>query len=135
MTVNVLIIDNGGLDGLGGFLDLLLDALLGLLGSGGCLARLVLIGLLLGLGVVGVNVVAAVLGDELGEVLNRARAAVLNGLVLLAGAEKLDGGEALDLIGNVVRGSIDLGDGNLGGEVGVLSVEGSELVVLGGETR
>lgn len=134
MTVNVLIIDNGGLDGLGGFLDLLLDALLGLLGSGGSLARLVLIGLLLGLGVVGVNVVAAVLGDELGEVLNRARAAVLNGLVLLAGAEKLDGGEALDLIGNVVRGSIDLGDGNLGGEVGVLSVEGSELVVLGGET-
>lgn len=140
MALHVLLVDDDVLDSLGGLGDLPLDTLLSLvglllnlLGGGRGLAGLVLISLVLGLGV-GVNAVAAVLGDELGEVLNSARAAVLNGLVLLASGEQLDGGEALDLIGNVVGGSVDLGDGNLGGVVGVLGEEGGELIVLGRET-
>lgn len=81
----------------------------------------------------GSSLVLAVLGDELDQVLDGARARVLNGLVLGTGSVKLDGGEALDLIGNIVLGSINLGDDNLVLELGV-GIEGSKLIVLGGES-
>lgn len=81
----------------------------------------------------GSSLVLAVLGDELDQVLNGAGARVLNGLVLGTGSVELDGGEALDLIGNVVLGSINLGNDNLVLELGV-GVEGSKLIVLGSES-
>lgn len=81
----------------------------------------------------GSSLVLAVLGDELDQVLNGAGARVLNGLVLGTSSVKLDGGEALDLIGNVVEGSINLGDDNLVLELGV-GIEGSKLIVLGSES-
>ena len=74
------------------------------------------------------NLVATVLGDEGGEVLDGAGTAVLNGLTLAVGGEELDGGETLDLIGDVVGGGIDLGDGDL---VGVGLEQFTELLVLG----
>lgn len=95
-----------------------ISALLGLLSAGG----------------VGISLVLAVLLNELGEVLDSAGSGVLDRRVLGAGREDLDGGEALDGLGDVVGGGIDLGDSHLGGEVRVLSVELSELLVLGGET-
>lgn len=81
----------------------------------------------------GSSLVLAVLGDELDQVLNGAGARVLNGLVLGTGSVELDGGEALDLIGNVVQGSINLGNDDLVLEIGV-GIEGSKLIVLGSES-
>lgn len=120
-------------------LDLLLDLLLSLvlLGGSGCLHGLLVV-LLVGLGLLlagpGVDAVGTLLRDELGEVLDRARATVLDGLVLLAGAEQLDGGETSNLVGNIIGSSVNLGDLDLLLEVGLVLVEVSELVVLGGET-
>ena len=62
------------------------------------------------------------------QVLDSTRARVVNGLVLLAGGEELDGGEALDLLGDVVGRGVHLGDGHLGG---VVLEELAQLVVLG----
>lgn len=84
--------------------------------------------------IVGVDLVLAVVTDEVCEVLDGARASVLDWLVLSAGREKLDGREALDLVWDVVGGGIDLGDGHLGGEVLVVLVQATELVILGSET-
>jgi hypothetical protein len=82
---------------------------------------------IVGLGVSG-NLVATVLGDEGGEVLNSAGTAVLDGLTLAVGGEELDGRETLDLVGNVVGGGINLGDGDL---VRVGLEQLTELLVLG----
>jgi len=85
----------------------------------------------LALGRRGVDAVAAVLLDELSEVLDCAGTLVRDRGVLLAGCVQLDGGEALDLVWHVVEGCVDLGDGDL---VGERLEELSQLVVLGGET-
>jgi hypothetical protein len=116
----------GILDDLGGLGNLLLDA-----GSGGgLLGHAVSLDALSG-GILGSgDLVAAVVADELGKGLDGAGTAVLNGLVLGAGLEELDGREAGDVIGNVVGGGIDLGDGDLVGEGSELL---SQLVVLGSE--
>lgn len=109
------------LDLLGGLLHLLGDLLhllgsgLGLLlglfrhlagGSGGGTRNLLGLLGLLGDGLdrgsdVGINLVGAVLLDEVGEVLDRAASSVVN-RGLGASREQLDGGEALDLNGNIV---------------------------------
>lgn len=88
---------------------------------------------LLGGGGVGVSLVLAVLLDEVGKVLDSAGTGVFDGGVLATGREELDGRETLDGLGDVVGGGVDLGDGHLVGEFGVLSVELGELLVLGGE--
>lgn len=124
----LILVDDGLLNLLGGLLDLLLDAL----GSGGGLLGHA-VGLnALGAGVLGSgDLVAAVVADEIGQSLDGAGTVVLHGLVLGAGLEELDGGEAGDVIGDVVGGGVDLGNGHLVGESGVL---GGELVVLGSES-
>lgn len=123
----LVLVDDSLLDDLGGLLDLVLDA-----GSGGGLLGHA-VGLdALGGGVVGDgDLVAAVVADEVGESLDGAGAVVLYGLGLVAGLEELDGGEAGDVIGDVVGGGVDLGDGDLVGESGVLL---GQLVVLGGQS-
>ena len=63
-----------------------------------------------------VNTMAAILLDELGEVLDRARTLVRDWAILLAGWVQLDGGETLDLVWHVVEGGVDLGDGDFVGE-------------------
>lgn len=73
---------------------------------------------------VGIDFVFSVLLDEVGEILNGARAGVVDGVGFGAGREELDGGEALNLVRDVVGGCVDFGDGNLFGEGGVGSVEG-----------
>ena len=115
--------------------DLVLDTLLGLLSR-----SLGLLGHALGLDsvvgifllAVGVDLVASVVADEVCEVLDSSRTTVLDGRRLVLGGEELDGGETLDLIGNVVEGSVDLGDGNKRREIGK---EFTKLFVLGSETN
>jgi hypothetical protein len=123
----LVVLKDSVLDGLGGLGNLGLDTR----SSGGLLGHAV--GLdALGAGILSSgDLVAAVVADELGEGLDRASAGVLHGLVLGAGLEELDGREAGDVIGNVVEGGVDLGDGDLVGESGVLL---GQLVVLGGES-
>jgi hypothetical protein len=119
----LVLVKNGLLDNLGSLLDLLLDG-----GSGGGLLGHA-VGLDLGVGLLGGgDLVAAVVADKVGKSLDGAGAVVLNGLVLGAGLEELDSGEAGDVIGNVVGGSVNLGDGDLVGESGVLL---GQLIVLG----
>ncbi len=78
-----------------------------------------------------VNVVATVVTDESGQVLDGAGARVLDGLALLASLEQLDSRETLDLVWNVVQGGVNLGDNNL---VGVVLVETGQLLVLGSQS-
>jgi hypothetical protein len=119
----LVLVKNGLLDNLGSLLDLLLDG-----GSGGGLLGHA-VGLNLGVGLLGGgDLVAAVVADKVGKSLDGAGAVVLNGLVLGAGLEELDSGEARDVVGNVVGGSVNLGDGDLVGESGVLL---GQLIVLG----
>ncbi len=75
---------------------------------------------------------AAILLDKLGKVFNSTRALVCDRLILLAGGVKLDGGEAGDVIGDVVSCGIDFGNGDLGGEG---CEQFTKLVVLWCETR
>lgn len=128
MGVGRVLVDNSVLDSLSSLGDLLRYALRS---GGGLLGHAVgldaLDASLLGSG----DLVAAVVADKLSESLDGAGTAVLDGLVLGAGLEELDGGEARDVIGNIVSGGVDLGDGNLVGESGVLL---GELVVLRGES-
>ena len=121
----LVLVKNGLLDNLGSLLDLLLDG-----GSGGGLLGHA-VGLDLGVGLLGGgDLVAAVVADEFGKSLNGAGTGVLNGLVLGTGLEELDCGEARDVIGNVVGGGVNLGDGDLVGEGRVLL---GQLIVLGGK--
>lgn len=122
----LVLVKDGLLDDLGSLLDLLFDA-----GSGGGLLGHA-VGLDLGSGLVGSgDLVATVVADEVGEGLNSAGTVVLDGLVLGAGLEELDGGEARDVVGDVVGGCVNLSDGDLVGEGGVLL---GQLVVLGCES-
>jgi hypothetical protein len=114
------LLNNCVLDGTGDLSGDTLSGSLGLLGHASGLD-------IVALGVSG-NLVATVLGDEGGEVLNSAGTAVLDGLTLAVGGEELDGRETLDLVGNVVGGGIDLGDGDL---VGVGLEHLTQLLVLG----
>lgn len=128
MSVGRVLVDNSVLDGLSSLGDLLRDALRS---GGGLLGHAVGLDALGASLLRGGDLVAAVVADKLSESLDGAGTAVLNGLVLGAGLEELDGGEARDVIGNIVGGGVDLGDGNLVGESGVLL---GELVVLRGES-
>jgi hypothetical protein len=87
------------------------------------------------LGHPGVNSVLAVVTDKVGQILNSAGTGVINGGTLATGRVELDGREAADLIGDIVGGGIDLGDGDLGGEIGVGLVESTELLILGSKTE
>jgi hypothetical protein len=119
----LILVKDSFLDDLGSLLDLLLDARSG----GGLLGHAV--GLDLGAGILsGGDLVATVVADKFGKSLDSAGTVVLNGLILGAGLEELDGREARDVIGNVVGGSINLGNGDLVGEGRVLL---GQLVVLG----
>lgn len=106
---------------------MVIGLLVGLLSGGG---SSLLSALLLGRDV---SLVLAVLSNELDEVINSSGALVGDRSVLATGGEELDGGEALDLIGNVVGSGVDLGNDNLVLEVAVGEL-GSELIVLGGES-
>lgn len=81
-----------------------------------------------------VNLVLAVLLDEGDEILNGAGASVLNGRVLGTSGVDLDGGEASDGVRHVVGSGINLGDGNLLVQLGNVSVQSGELIVLGSKT-
>ena len=123
----LVLVKDGLLDDLGGLGNLVLDTR----GSGGLLGHTVSLDTLGGgLLLRNSDLVAAVVADELSKGLDGTGTAVLDRLVLGAGLEELDGGEARDVIGNVVGGGVNLGDGDLVGEGGVLL---GELVVLGRE--
>lgn len=92
-----------------------------------------LLGLLSALGKT-VNLVLAVLLDEGDEILNGAGASVLNGRVLGTSGVDLDGGEASDGVRHIVGSGINLGDGDLLVQLGNVSVQSGELVVLGSKT-
>lgn len=81
-----------------------------------------------------VDLVGALLLDEVGQVFDSPRPGVLNWRVLRASGEEFDGREALDRVGNVIRGSVDLGHRHLGGKLRV-GVELGELLVLRSEPR
>ena len=74
---------------------------------------------------VGVDLEFAFLADELGDVSDAAVARVFDRGVFGAGGEELDGGEARDLVRDVVGGGVDFGDGDR-----VVDVEGGELFVF-----
>lgn len=68
------------------------------------------------------------------EVFDSARAGVSDRLQFLASREEFDGWEALDLIWDIVGGSVNLGDRNALRVFCVGEVEIGELFVLRGET-
>jgi hypothetical protein len=122
----LVLVKDGLLDNLGGLGNLVLDTR----GSGGLLGHTVSLNTL-GVGLLrDGDLVAAVVANKLSKGLNGAGAAVLDGLVLGAGLEELDGRETRDVIGNVVGGGVNLGDGDLVGEGRVLL---GKLIILGGE--
>jgi hypothetical protein len=123
----LVLAEKGVLDDLGGLGNLLLDARSG----GGLLGHAVGLDALGGGILSSGDLVAAVVTDELGKGLDGTSAAVLDRLVLGASLEELDGREARDVIGNVVGGGINLGDGDLVGEGSELL---SQLVVLGSKS-
>lgn len=116
LIVNILLIGCGRLSGLGGRSDL--GTLLGLLGAI-CQA---------------VHLILTVLLDEGDQVLNGARAGVLNRGVLSTSGVELDGREASDGIGHIVGSGVDLGDSDLLVQLGDIGVQRSKLVVLGSKT-
>lgn len=79
------------------------------------------------------GLVLAVLGNELNNVLNSPGAAVGDGLLLSTGGVQLDGGEALDLIRDVVACGVNLGDDDLVLELRV-GIQAAKLLVLGSES-
>lgn len=122
----LVLVEKSLLDDLSGLGNLLLDTR----GSGGLLGHAVSLDALSAGILSSGDLVAAVVANELSEGLDRSSATVLDGLVLGAGLEELDGREASNVIGNVVGGGVNLGNGDLVGESGVLL---SKLVVLGGQ--
>ena len=96
--------------------DLVLEALLDRLGGGrGLVGHAFGLDGLVGLCVlaVGVHLVASAVADEVCEVLDSPRTAVLDGVRLVLCGEELDGREALNLVGDIVQGCVDLCDGDL----------------------
>lgn len=131
-------IRNSRLHRLGRLADFALDLLArALLGGGGSLLAQILVALRGRLAVILAHVdvggVLAVVLDELSEVLDGAGTGVDDGFGFAAGGEQLDGGEALDLVGDVVGRGVDFGDGDLGCESRVGAVQESELFVFWGE--
>jgi hypothetical protein len=123
----LVIFEDSVLDGLSGLGDLSLDTR----SSGSLLGHAVSLDAL-GAGIISSgDLVAAVVADELGEGLDRTSAGVLHRLILGAGLEKLDSRETSDVIGNVVEGGVNLGNGDLVSESGVLL---GQLIVLGGQS-
>lgn len=123
LIVDILISDRGrgGLSGR-------LDSLGGLLGNVLCRRRG---GLSLGrLGGLDISLVVAVLLDEVEEVLNGTRSSVVNGRVLGLGGEELNGGEAGNVIRNVVGSGIDLGNDDLVLVLRVLEEELAEFLKI-----
>ena len=120
----LVLVKDSLLDDLGGLGNLVLDTR----GSGGLLGHTVSLDTLGGLLLGDSDLVAAVVANKLSKGLDGTGTAVLNGLGLAVGGVELDGREALNLIGNVVKSSIDLGDGDLVGE-GLVHL--TELLVLG----
>lgn len=76
---------------------------------------------------VGIDFVFAILLDELSQVFDGARAGVDDWFLFTAGGEELDGGEALDLVGNVVGCGVYFCNGYLGRG----GVHGCEFFVFG----
>ena len=74
----------------------------------------------------------AVVADESNEVFDGAGASILDGRGLGVTREELDGWEAANLVGNVIEGCVDFGDGYL---AVVDAEETTEFFVLGCETR
>lgn len=130
MVSNLIAVKDGVLGGRSSLLDLLLNSVLGLLcGSGSLLwhiTRLNSFSLTSSLDV-SVNLIRAVVTDEVGEILHGSRTVVVDWLLLVTLLEELDGWETLDLIWNVVGGGINLGNDNL---VLVVLVKAGELIVL-----
>lgn len=77
-----------------------------------------------------VHSVCTALLDELSQVLNSASTRESDGRVLLAGSVQLDSRESLDLIGDIVERSVDLGNSNF---IRESLVQLSQLVVLRGK--
>lgn len=122
-----ILIDGSILDLLSRLCDLLLHAL----GRGRSLLRHVVSLDTLGLLAVcagDVDVVGAIIPDEVGQVLDSPRARVFNRGVLSAGLEELDCREAGNLLWHIVHGCVDLGDRDLVAERLEL---GGQVVVLG----
>lgn len=78
-----------------------------------------------------INLMLAVFLDELGEVFHGTGSGVLDRGVFGASGVKLDGGESGYGIRHIVRSSVDLGNGNLVGNVGI---ETCKLVILRSKT-
>lgn len=101
----------------------------------GCLAHALRQGGFIVVGSVGplvsVNLVFAVLLDERSQVLDGAGAGVCDGLRFAASGEELDGGEALDLVGDVVGCGVHLSNGHFAGG----GIHGGELFVFGGQSE
>lgn len=87
------------------------------------------------LALVGIDLVGTVLLYEGDEIFDSARAGVSDRLQFLASREEFDGWEALDLIWDIVGGSVNLGDRNAFRVFYVGEVEIGELFVLRGKTR
>lgn len=130
-----------GLSRLNCFLGHALDFLLDALGGGWCCLaeRFGFITFGRGVGLVlafiSVNLVFAVLLDEVCKVLDGAGAGVEDGFRLAAGGEKFDRGEALNLIGHVIECGVNLGDCHLFVEGGMAGIEGGKLNVFGGKAK
>lgn len=86
------------------------------------------------LALVGIDFVATVLFYKGDEVFDSARAGVSDRLQFLARREKFDSWEALDLIWDIIGGSVNLGDRNAFRVFYVGEVEVGELFVLRGKT-
>src|SRR6187402_3449360 len=71
----------------------------------------------------------AILLDELYEVLDATASAVGDWVLLVTSLVELDSRETLNLIGNIIQGRIDLGDGNLIGETSVIVQLGEDVVL------
>ena len=82
-------------------------------GGGRCLTRHVGLGLVSTLRGIGIDLVRTVIADKICEIFNGAGAGVLDWvLILLVCGEKFDRWEALDLVGNVVRCSVNFSNGD-----------------------
>ena len=79
------------------------------------------------------SLVLAVLLDELDEILGSSGSRVGDGVLLVTSGEHLDGGEAGNVIRDIVGSSVNLGNDNLILELGS-GVLGGKVIVLGGES-
>lgn len=122
---NIIVVDESSYN-LSGSLNGLLDSLCGttssLSGSGGSLGHALwdithdLVGrfaLILSCNSQNIEMFRSVIFDEVGEVFEGSGSGIVDRRSLCALVVQLDGWEALNLLGNVVGGCVDLGDDNL----------------------